>query len=240
MSSGGGFDLSCGILSTDGRIYQVEYASKAVDDQETVLGIRCSDGIVLASEIRLPTKHVVEGTHHRLFLVDDHIIMGCAGLLFDGKALVARAREECSNHRAQSEVEPGIRAIADKVAMEVHSHTLHGVYRPYGSVVFIAGVYKGKPELYCINPSGANLGYFANAAGDGRQLAKTELERLNLADIDVDTAVVEMKRIMDLLKEDATIPEEFYSREMMVVRRVEDAVDIERVDIEGIEVPETE
>ncbi|KAJ1399833.1 nucleophile aminohydrolase [Ochromonadaceae sp. CCMP2298] len=47
-STGSGYDNSCGTFSPDGRIFQVEYAQKAVENSGTAIGIKCSDGIVLA------------------------------------------------------------------------------------------------------------------------------------------------------------------------------------------------
>ena len=48
-SSGSGYDLSASTFSPDGRIFQIEYANKAVEGAGTVLGIKCSDGVVLAA-----------------------------------------------------------------------------------------------------------------------------------------------------------------------------------------------
>ena len=52
-------------FSPDGRIYQVEYAGKAVDNSGTVIGIKCSDGIVLALERVLLSDKMVSGGHNR-------------------------------------------------------------------------------------------------------------------------------------------------------------------------------
>jgi len=49
-STGAGYDYSCGTFSPDGRIYQVEYAQKAVESSGTAIGLKCKDGIVLAVE----------------------------------------------------------------------------------------------------------------------------------------------------------------------------------------------
>ena len=49
-STGAGYDLSPTTFSPDGRIFQVEYATKAVENSGTVVGIRCADGVVLGVE----------------------------------------------------------------------------------------------------------------------------------------------------------------------------------------------
>ena len=42
-----GYDTSCTTLSQEGRIYQIEYATKKIDNSSTVLGIIFNDGVVL-------------------------------------------------------------------------------------------------------------------------------------------------------------------------------------------------
>jgi 20S proteasome subunit alpha 7 len=51
MSSiGTGYDLAASTFSPDGRIFQVEYAQKAVDASGTVIALRSKHGVVTAVE----------------------------------------------------------------------------------------------------------------------------------------------------------------------------------------------
>ena len=43
-STGAGYDYSPTVYSPDGRMYQAEYAAKAVQNAGTSIGIRCKDG----------------------------------------------------------------------------------------------------------------------------------------------------------------------------------------------------
>jgi 20S proteasome subunit alpha 7 len=57
MSSiGTGYDLAASTFSPDGRIFQVEYAQKAVDNMGTVLAIRCKEGVVTAVDKIIQSK----------------------------------------------------------------------------------------------------------------------------------------------------------------------------------------
>ena len=47
---GTGYDLSTTTYSPDGKVFQVDYACKAVDNGGLALGIKCSDGVVLGVE----------------------------------------------------------------------------------------------------------------------------------------------------------------------------------------------
>ena len=52
-----GYDTSCTTLSQEGRIYQIEYAAKKIENSSTVLGIIFKDGVVLVSE-KLAQKRI--------------------------------------------------------------------------------------------------------------------------------------------------------------------------------------
>ena len=57
MSSiGTGYDLSASQFSPDGRVFQIEYANKAVENSGTAVGIRGKDGVVFAVEKIVTSK----------------------------------------------------------------------------------------------------------------------------------------------------------------------------------------
>lgn len=98
-SSGSGYDLNSSTFSPDGRIFQVEYAAKAVENAGTALGLRCADGVVLAVEKPLVNKMLVaKTTGRRIHTVDEHSGVAITGFVSDGRQIVNRAREECSSY----------------------------------------------------------------------------------------------------------------------------------------------
>lgn len=61
MSSiGTGYDLAASSFSPDGRIFQVEYAQKAVDNCGTVIAICAKDGVVTAMDRPRASKLILE------------------------------------------------------------------------------------------------------------------------------------------------------------------------------------
>ncbi|KAF4698993.1 Proteasome subunit alpha type-3, partial [Perkinsus olseni] len=97
--TGSGYDLSATTYSPDGRVFQIEYAQKAVDNGGTALALCCKDGIVFANEKFLLSKMLVPGTNKRIFPVDRHATLAISGLVADAKQIVERAREECSQYK---------------------------------------------------------------------------------------------------------------------------------------------
>ena len=97
MSSiGTGYDQSTTTFSPDGRVFQVEYASKAVDNSGTAVGIKCRDGVVMGVEKQQLSSMMVPGSNRRIFTVDTHSGIAVSGLMADARQVVTYAREEAA------------------------------------------------------------------------------------------------------------------------------------------------
>ncbi|KAG7449334.1 20S proteasome subunit [Guyanagaster necrorhizus] len=202
-SIGTGYDLSASTYSPDGRIFQVEYANKAVENSGTAIGLRVKGGVVLAVEKLVHSKLLVPGANRRIQTVDRHIGMATAGLLADGRHLANRARDEASNYRELYRTPPPLKSLADRLGLYVQAYTLYSSVRPFGISTIFGAVDKDGPSLYVVEPSGVFYGYHGAAVGKGRQLAKTELEKLDLASISMRQAVLDAARIIYLVHDDA-------------------------------------
>lgn len=198
MSSiGTGYDLSAHQFSPDGRVFQVEYADKAVGNSSTAVGIRCKDGIIFGVEKLVTSKLYEAGTGKRIFSIDRHIGMAVAGLISDARQIVSVARDEAAYYRSVYGGPIPLKYLADKVSGYVHAYTLYSALRPFGCSVFIGSYEKiDGPELYMIEPSGISYGYYGCAAGKAKQNAKTEIEKLKLENMTMKEAVKEVAKII--------------------------------------------
>ncbi|XP_050406866.1 proteasome subunit alpha type-3 [Patella vulgata] len=197
MSSiGTGYDLSASQFSPDGRVFQVEYAQKAVENSGTAIGIRGKDGVVFGVEKLVTSKLYEVGANKRLFNIDRHIGAATAGLLADSRHLVEISRDEASNYRSNFGASIPLKYLVDQVSMYVHAHTLYSSVRPFG-VGMILGAYSAEgPELYLVDPSGVAWGYHGCAAGKAKQNAKTEIEKLKVKDMTIKELVKEVAKII--------------------------------------------
>ncbi|KAH9965725.1 20S proteasome subunit [Russula dissimulans] len=202
-SIGTGYDLSASTYSPDGRIFQVEYANKAVDNSGTAIGLRVKDGVVLAVEKLVHSKLLVPGANRRIQTIDRHIGLAGSGLLADGRHLANRARDEAANYRDNYRQPTALKALSDRLSLYVQAYTLYSSVRPFGCSTIIGGVDNNGPSIYVIEPSGVFYGYHGAAVGKGRQLAKTELEKLKLSELSTREAVFEAARIIHLVHDDA-------------------------------------
>lgn len=176
------YDLSSQTYSTDGRIYQVEYAGKAVESSGTTIGVRVTDGVVLGVEKLIVSKLIVQGSSRRLFNIGMSHGMSVAGLTADCRQLVTRARAEAQSWKSIYGSVIPTAILADRLASFMHQHTLNGGVRPFGASVLLGG-YDAQAgfQLFSLDPGGNCYGYSGAALGKAASSARNELEKLPLA-----------------------------------------------------------
>lgn len=191
------------MLTSDGRIFQVEYAVKAVENGGTAIGIKCQDGVVLAIEKIITSKLLKPGANKRIQTVDKHVGVAYSGLVPDGRHIVNRGRDEAASWRSIYKVPIPVPSLANRLGSYVQAYTLYSSVRPFGITTLVGGVDDDGPHLYMIEPSGASWGYKGAATGKGRQVAKSELEKLDPATLTARDAVKQAARIIYLAHEDS-------------------------------------
>ncbi|KAI5950037.1 PRE10 [Candida margitis] len=201
-SIGTGYDLSNSVFSPDGRNFQVEYAMKAVENGGTSIGIKCKDGVVLAVEKIINSKLLVPGKNKRIQTVDRHIGVVYSGLLPDGRHFVNRSRDEAQSFKSIYKIPMPVPNLMDRMGIYVQNYTCYNSVRPFGVVSIVGGVDDDGPHLYMIEPSGTCWGYSGAATGKGRQIAKSELEKLNFEELTCKEAVKIAAKIIHLAHED--------------------------------------
>lgn len=198
--TGAGYDLSSTTYSPDGRVFQVEYAGKAVENSGTSVAIACKDGVIFAVEKFLLSKMLVPGTNKRIFPVHRRAGVSIAGFVADARQIVNRARSEATQYHSayNEEVPPEI--LAERLGLFMHAYTLYWSVRPFGCSVLLGCVDKDtkKPSLFCIDPAGLCYKYTGTAVGKGKQAAKTEIEKLlaGSPDITCEEALVHVAKIL--------------------------------------------
>ena len=198
-----GYDYSVSTFSPNGRVFQVEYASKAVEKSGTAIGIQCSDGIVLGVEIPVINKMIIKNSNKRIYSIDQHIGMVSSGLVADARQLVNKSREECTAYyKFYGELIPS-NIINERLSNHVHMHTLYWYLRPFGCSV-IMGVYGDNgPALYSIEPSGVSYKYYACAIGKNKQGAASELENIKFNEITCKDGIKHIARILYKLHDES-------------------------------------
>ncbi|SBT34382.1 20S proteasome alpha subunit G [Plasmodium ovale wallikeri] len=89
-----GYDLSVSTFSPDGRLYQVEYIYKLINNNNTALSLECRDGIIsccINSNLE-KTKMLKKCSYNRIYHINNNIIITYAGLDGDARNIIDRAK----------------------------------------------------------------------------------------------------------------------------------------------------
>jgi 20S proteasome subunit alpha 7 len=203
-STGAGYDSSPTVYSQDGRVFQVEYAGKAVDKSGTVIGMKCADGVIMAVEKLQVSKMLVAKSNRRIYNVDRHVGIATAGYVADCRYLAKQAATECRNYRDNYDTPIPANVFNDRMTLFVHSHTCYWWMRPFG-VSMLAAAYDEDSEeayLYKIDNTGISYRYFGAATGKGERAASTEIEKLDLTSMTCREALQKAAKILETVHDD--------------------------------------
>lgn len=87
------YSFSLTTFSPSGKLVQIEYALAAVAAGATSLGITATDGVVIATEKKLPSVLVDEGTVQKISTLTPNIGVVYSGMGPDYRVLVRKARK---------------------------------------------------------------------------------------------------------------------------------------------------
>lgn len=86
--------------------------------------------------------------------------------------------------------------LARRLSSYIHAFTLYSSVRPFGISTLLFGIDEVEgPQIYLIEPSGTYWGYKGAALGKARQLAKTEIEKLDLSELSLEDGVKEAAKM---------------------------------------------
>ncbi|KAF3765841.1 N-terminal nucleophile aminohydrolase [Cryphonectria parasitica EP155] len=134
------YSFSLTTFSPSGKLVQIEYALNAVNQGVTALGIKATNGIVLATEKKSSSPLADPSSLSKISLITPNIGMVYSGMGPDYRVLVNKARKVSHTEykRIYNEYPP-TRILVQDVARVVQEATQSGGVRPYGVSLLIAG-----------------------------------------------------------------------------------------------------
>ncbi|ELP93879.1 proteasome subunit alpha type-5, putative [Entamoeba invadens IP1] len=199
-------DHGVNTFSSEGRLFQVEYATEAMKLGSTVVGIRTNEGVVIAVEKRISSPLMISSSIEKIIEIDDHIGAAVSGLTADARTLIDNARLEAQNHRFMYDepinVEVVSQAISDlSLRFGEGSGKKKMMSRPFGVALLVAGVDETGPRLFQTDPSGMFLEFYAKATGAGTEAAQSILhekykKEMTLREAEV-LALSTLKQVME-------------------------------------------
>lgn len=179
------YDRNVNTFSNQGRLYQVEYAMKAVEQGCTTLGIQTKEGIILAAEKKIANKLQIPSSIENILKIDEHAIATYSGLRADARALIETARVEAANHWFNYDERIPIEAISLSICdvclsfaeKKKKKNDKRVVSRPYGVALLVGGIDRnGEPKMFKNDPSGNYVRYKACCIGQGGENGLSTLQ----------------------------------------------------------------
>ncbi len=180
-----GYDRTATMFSPDGHLLQVEYAEKTVRLGSTIIGIKCSDGVVIISDKRVNDNLIIAGSANKVHEIDEHIIAGAAGILSDARILIDKARVIAQQNRVTYDSPIEVETIIREIANTKQMFTQYGGARPFGVAIIVAGIDQGEPCVFSSDITGNYFSYKAIVIGENDEKIKEMLrlkynEKLNI------------------------------------------------------------
>ena len=172
------YDSRTTTFSPEGRLYQVEYAVEAISQAGTVIGILTTEGVVLATEKRVPSNlldaEVVEDKNisgDKVFKIADHLCCAVAGITSDANTLLHLlvSQHTVTNTRTVSRWQRKIFAACSAIPSKGTRST---VVCPLASFLIAGWDRFHGFQLYHTDPSGNYNAWKAYAAGQNDQVAQ--------------------------------------------------------------------
>jgi len=171
----GAYDRAITVFSPDGRLFQVEYAMELVNRGATILGISCSEGVVIGAEETVDPLEEARFSW-KIFKIDNHIGAAIVGLSSDARVLINQARINAQSNKLTYDEPIDVEVVTKRICDIKQLYTQHAGVRPFGVSMIFGGVDKTGSHVFGTHPSGTYRGYKATAEGAGRETVMKMLE----------------------------------------------------------------
>ncbi|KAG0262332.1 Proteasome subunit alpha type-2 [Mortierella polycephala] len=183
------YSFSLTTFSPSGKLVQIEYALSAVNSGVTSIGIKATNGIVVATEKKAVSTLIDDSSLEKVAVICSNIGMVYSGMGPDYRVLVNKARKAAQAYKRVYMEEPPTAILVKEIASVMQEFTQSGGVRPFGVSLLIAGFDESGPMLYQVDPSGSYWPWKATAIGKNMVNAKTFLEKRYNEDIELEDAI---------------------------------------------------
>jgi 20S proteasome alpha/beta subunit len=151
-----GYDRHITIFSPEGKLYQVEYAFKAVKAAgNTTIAVRGDDTVCVVTQRKVPDKLIDPSSVSHMFKITDFIGLAATGMGPDARSIVVDARIKAAKFRYKFGYEPPVDYLAQNLADKAQYLTQYARVRPQGVTLMLIGMDDERgPQLFKVDPAG--------------------------------------------------------------------------------------
>jgi len=177
--SRGTFDRHITIFSPEGRVYQVEYAFKAINSTNlTSVAVKGTDSAVIAVQKRLPDKLVISDSVTSVYELSPTIGCAAIGMIPDCQFQVRRAQMEAAKWKYENGYDMPIEQLARRMADLNQYYTQNAEMRSLGAaLLMISHDDEDGVLIFRVDPAGYYRSMRAVSVGVKQQAATSFLEK---------------------------------------------------------------
>jgi proteasome beta subunit len=139
----------------------------------TVVGIKCSDGVVVATDSLITWgTHILSEKGIKAFKLTDTIVLASAGLTSDYQMLVNRLQAQIKLYELNQKKNITVKALSKMIANTLYSRRMAPLYVQ----TVVVGVDANGPQLFTLDMGGSLIPDEFTAAGSGTAIAYGVLE----------------------------------------------------------------
>ncbi len=168
----------------------------------TALGVKYSEGVVLAADRRVAySSFILSKAARKVFLINDRVGISTAGLPGDFQELIDAIKYNIFMYEMETEKKASPLNVAKLLSLLLYQGRFRGVY--YAELI-VGGLEDDDSKIYVLDPAGGLLEENYVAVGTGAQVATGILERWYKDDMTKDQAVdLAMKAMKEAIERDA-------------------------------------
>eukprot|EP01052_Picozoa_sp_SAG31_P021913 SAG31_NODE_1719_length_7455_cov_7.529772_5_plen_173_part_00 len=148
------YSYSLTTFSPSGKLVQINYALAAVTKAQTALGIKATNGVVLATEKKMGSPLMEEDSVQKICVLNPSAGVTYAGMGPDFRVLVQKGRKLAQKYYRVYQEDMPLSQLAREMAGVMQEFTQQGGVRPFGVSLLAAGYDDEGPHLYQVDPSG--------------------------------------------------------------------------------------
>jgi 20S proteasome subunit alpha 1 len=173
------FEKLMKVFSPDGRIYQLEYAFKAIHTfGQTSVAIRGTDSVVVCTQKKVPDKLIVPDSVSNIYSIADTVGCVIVGNMNDARFMVVWLRSTFAEYKMKFGYEMPLHVLAKELGHHLQKYSQQAYMRPFCVSITLVGIdEESGPTVYKIDPAGNATGFRAVAMGSKEQEATTHLEK---------------------------------------------------------------
>lgn len=186
------------VFNEEGRLLQIEYAIKNVSKAGTIIGLVCSNGIVLVGI----NKEEIKSQREKIYPITDKIYVALCGLFGDAMLLKKYARVRAQDTLEKYDQEASLLSVIKAVSKKKQLFTQYAQTRPFGVSFLYAGMEDDEFRLYSTDPSGTINQWKGIAFGENEDGINKGLRNdLPEGEMDLEKGTVEIIKVLSKVVE---------------------------------------